>query len=69
MDKNNTIVNIYDEKPHFNEKCQKIKEDWIKNCDDLNRNKKNNTVFFKERESCKDIFKNYYDCYINSIKN
>jgi hypothetical protein len=70
MDKNNNIMfNIYNETPHFDKKCQEIKEDWIKNCDDLNRNKYNNNIVLKGRETCKNIFKDYYDCHFNSNKN
>jgi hypothetical protein len=57
----NNVVNVYDEKKHSNVECQKIKEEWEKNCDCL----KDSNKCLKERKDCLHIFDNYYKCHIN----
>jgi hypothetical protein len=62
------LINIYDNEIHPNENCQAIKNDWIKHCDRLNRNKlPNGHVFFKSIEECRKIFDDYYNCYISDL--
>jgi hypothetical protein len=62
------LITIYDATPHPNELCQKIKMDWVKHCDRLNRNKlSNGIVLFKSLEQCNKIFDSYYSCYINNF--
>jgi hypothetical protein len=56
------IINIYDNKVHSNPECQKIKEEWKKYCDCLNKNK----ICLKERQECIKSFNDYYVCYINN---
>ena len=62
------LINIYDNKIHPNEICQKIKIDWIKHCDRLNKNKiSEGIVLFKSIDQCKKIFDDYYNCYISDF--
>jgi hypothetical protein len=64
----NNLINIYDKEKHPNETCQKIKTDWIKHCDRLNKNKlSNEIVLFKSIIQCNKIFDSYYSCYINAF--
>ena len=58
------VINIYDNKNHSNQECQKIKEEWKKYCDCLNKN----NICLKERKECIKSFNEYYLCHINNSK-
>ena len=61
----NGIINIYDKKPHPNDKCEKIKIEWLTHCDILDRKLGN----YKSFAQCNDIFDNYYKCYMDDVNN
>jgi hypothetical protein len=61
------VINIYDEVPHQNQKCQDIKEDWTKHCfySENNKNKKHKEfLFFKGSQTCNELFNGYYKCFV-----
>jgi len=61
------VINIYDDIPHPNKKCNDIKEEWTKHCF-YNENKKNkkhqNFVFYKGSQVCNKLFNEYYECFL-----
>jgi hypothetical protein len=62
------LINIYDNETHPNVNCQMIKNDWIKHCDRLNKNKlSKKIVLFKSTDQCRKIFDDYYNCYISDV--
>ena len=62
------VINIYDDMPHPNPKCQDIKEHWTKYCF-YNENKENikhkEILYYKGSQKCNKLFNEYYECFIN----
>jgi hypothetical protein len=58
------VINIYDNMPHPNPKCQDIKEDWTKFCF-YNENKKHKDfLYYKGSQKCNELFNDYYECFV-----
>ena len=62
------VINVYDDKPHSNKKCQNIKEEWIKYCFTTSNKKHKNFEFYKGSETCNKLFTEYYQCFIEDKK-
>jgi len=61
------VINIYDDIPHPNKKCQDIKEEWTKFCF-YNENKKHKDfLYYKGSQKCNELFNKYYECFINDV--
>jgi hypothetical protein len=59
------VINIYDDMPHPNQKCQDIKEEWIKFCFHTRNKKHKNFLFYKGSQTCNELFNDYYECFID----
>jgi hypothetical protein len=62
------VINIYDDTPHPNKKCQDTKEDWMKYCFTTSYKKHTNFEFYKGSETCNNLFNDYYKCYVDDKK-
>lgn len=63
IENTNNLINVYDKDTHPNEKCQKIKTEWIKHCDNLNRK----NVSLKNDKECSALFSKYYECIFKDL--
>ena len=62
-----SVINIYDDIPHPNKKCQDTKEEWKIYCfyDENKENKKHKDfLFYKGSQTCNALFNDYYKCFV-----
>ncbi len=59
------VINVYDDIPHPNKKCQNIKEEWMKYCFTTSSKQHKTFEFYKGSKTCNNLFNNYYECFVN----